>query len=323
MMLNCPECGLTITATQKECPKCHTNIEEIKEELVKNKAAEAAEKKEAEKAKTIEENKKTNEKKVSAKKTKKKKKDISVEISIKEEDNDNHEVSKTTELVESSKTTKKTLSKSANVKEEMIAAVVAAEALAAIEEEDAAEETLCKTCMSPVDDSQNFCQLCGSSIEAIEETVNPIIPKTDEESNKFSAAIGYIFFFFPILSGQYQKSPFARFHARQAMLLFRSSIILFLVLTISRNFLVTLFSIRVPDLDHIHAIWQHGTGGLFYYYLITMINLLHLMPFGLMLVGMINALQGNKKKLPVVNRSFFPIINRLLSKIEEKNKEEK
>ena len=332
-MLNCPECGLTITNTQKECPKCRTQIEEIKEETGTEKIKEEAKTEEikektntkeikeeanTEEIKAIEEKKeakkKTGKKNLTKLKKKLKKKNDSVDVNAEAE---THETITTEEEVIDDAIN----NDSAKIKEEMIAAVVEAEALAAIEEEESApEETLCATCMAPVEDGQNFCQLCGSSVEAIEEIINPVIPKTDEESNKLIAAIGYVCFLFPILCGYHHKSAFAKFHAKQATLLFRASVILFIGLIISLNLLEALFSI-----GWLLTLYQHGLGVLFYYYLISMINLLYLTPFALMLIGIINAFRGKKKKLPIINRPLLPMIKRLLTlfKSHKKDKTEK
>ena len=284
-MLNCPECGLTITDTQKECPKCRTKIEVIKEEI-KKESDNTEEKKDFKKTPAKKVSKKTKDEIGEDKKSKNKKEEMIAAVISAEE-------TATNEMIEDDST---------KVKEEMIAAVVEAEALAAIEEE-AAAESLCETCLAPVDDGQNFCQLCGASVEAIEETVNPVLPKTDEESNKLIAAIGYIFFFFPILCGYYRKSAFAKFHAKQATLLFISSTVLFLGLVIFRDILNSLFTTHLLDFDFtIDTAWQHGFGVFFHFYLIGMINILHLMPFALMVIGIVNAFQGKRKHLPIIGR---------------------
>jgi len=186
------------------------------------------------------------------------------------------------------------------------------EALAdVVEEDEVVENHLCETCMTPVDEGQNFCQLCGLAVEEVEEIIHPVIPKTDEESNKLIAAVGYIFFFFPILCGYYRKSAFAKFHAKQATLLFISSTALFLGLIVFRNILDRLFitseQYANPTSSSImlfNSSWHHGhwTGGLFYWYLTGMVYVLHLMPFALMIVGMINAVQAKKRHLPIIGR---------------------
>jgi len=270
-MLNCPECGLTITDVQKECPKCRTKIENVKEDLKREIDANTESRKKNVKGKNA-----------SKQSSKQVKEEMIAAVVQAEEANENAEEVAT------------------SVKEEMIAAVVEAEALAALEEEANEEVHLCETCLAPVEDGQNFCQLCGSSVDAIEETVNPLIPKTDEESNKVIAAIGYLLFFFPILCGYYRKSAFAKFHAKQATLLFVSSAVLFVGLVLFGNLINDIFVTHYAD-----ASWHHGhgfAGGVFHIYLTWMLYALHLMPFALMIIGIINALQGQKKLLPIIGR---------------------
>ena len=287
-MLNCPECGLTITDTQKECPKCRTKIQVIKEGLGKE-TGNSERIKDTKKIPTRKVSRKTSDEAEEVKKVRSKK-DEMIEAVIRAE-----EVA----------TNEKVANESDKVKEEIIAAAVEAEALAAIEEEATLEENLCGTCLAPVNDGQNFCQLCGASVEAIEETASPVIPKTDAESNRLLAAVGYILFFFPVLCGYYRKSAFAKFHAKQATLLFIFSTAFFLGLVILREILNSLLTTTayISDLSVIlNTAWQHGFAVFFHFYLITMINILHLMPFALMLIGIFNALQGKKKPLPIIGR---------------------
>jgi uncharacterized membrane protein len=57
-------------------------------------------------------------------------------------------------------------------------------------------------------------------------TANPTTADPrDVEDNKAVAAIGYILFFIPLLVGAYKTSPFAKFHANQATVLFVSGVI--------------------------------------------------------------------------------------------------
>lgn len=267
-VLNCPECGLTVTDAQTECPKCHTKIEENTEET-----------------KVVEE---------AAPKSKKRflKKSSSAPKTVYDEIEEELKNLKDKDVEINPEIAEEIINDDLKVKEEMIAAVVEAEALAIIEEEEAAE-FLCETCLSPVDEGQNFCQLCGSSVDAIEEVEAPVIPKTDEESNKLIAAIGYVFFFFPILCGYYRNSAFAKFHAKQAALLFIASTGLFMGLVIFRTILENTFAMFAG----------HGvTADIFNFYLVMMIYIAHLFPFGLMAIGIINVLQGKKRRLPIIGR---------------------
>jgi len=268
-MLNCPECNLTVTDAHEECPKCRTNLDSVKAELNGDVVETIAE--EPKPAK-----KRVTRKKVEPVEEEKSKKDEMIEAVIQSE----LEAMDTPENDE------------IRAKEEMIAAVVEAEALAIIEEEEAAE-FLCETCLSPVDEGQNFCQLCGSSVDAIEEVERPIIPKTDEESNKLIAAIGYLFFFFPVLCGYYRNSKFAKFHAKQATLLFIGSLMWFLSLIIVRTIIES--TMVMYDGHGFTATWV-------YYYIRVMIQIMHLLPFSLMFIGFFNAMQGKKRPLPIIRR---------------------
>jgi len=268
-MLNCPECNLTVTDAHEECPKCRTNLDSVKAEL-NGVIPDAAVAEESKPKKRI---------------VRKREEPVTPEPkSVKEE--------MIEAVIQAEREAIIIEEDEVRAKEEMIAAVVEAEALAIIEAEEAAE-FLCETCLSPVEEGQNFCQLCGSSVDAIEELDRPVIPKTDEESNRFVAALGYLFFFFPILAGYYRRSRFAKFHAKQATILFFASIAFFLGLIIVRTFIES--SLLMYD--------AHGiTSVIVYWYLRIMIQILHLLPFALMLVGFFNALQGKKRPLPIIGR---------------------
>jgi len=184
-------------------------------------------------------------------------------------------------------------------------------------EEDVTEETLCENCMAPLSEDQNFCQLCGDTANAIETHDNPVTPKTDVEANKWVAAVGYVFFFFPFFFGYYRKSKFAKFHANQALALFLSTLALFLTLLVFKNLVDWLWepaaNADLPLLDLIGSpdllpetgrgfFGTHGTGAFLRIYLIAMLNLLHLIPFTFMIMGIVNAVQGKKRQLPVIRR---------------------
>ena len=129
------------------------------------------------------------------------------------------------------------------------------------------------------------------------QSAQPVRPKPVGAFSKFIAALGYIVFFFPLLCGGYQKSSFAKFHAKQATLLFIASAILFVGLIWFRSLLSRLFPTE-------SIAWHRGYWAIssFYLYLRGMIYALHLMPFALMIVGMISSAWGKKRRLPVIGR---------------------
>jgi len=333
-MLNCSECGLTITDAQEECPKCRTKVKEIKEEL-KRKTADIEEKKELH----SESAKRRNDEAIKDIKPKSEKDEL-IETKTQVEEKDE---SKIKEIAEDTTDIKMTIT---TEDESLAAAVVEAEALAAIEEEKTAKvaineedeekntskikieatekENICTTCMTQINGGQNSCK-CNSLKKEIEKTAlsmlpntdkEPLpnsdkesLPSTDKESKKFIAAIGYIIFFFPILSGYYRKSVFAKFHAKQATLLFISSTVLFFGLLVARDLLdnLIIYSPAAGATDPTQIFFipltrHHGlrTGGLFYWYLRVMLYALHLVPFAFMIIGMVTAMQGKKRRLPII-----------------------
>lgn len=282
-MLNCPECGLTITDAQKECPKCRTKIEDLDiDELVRNENS----------------NKKGSKKKNSKKPGNNKIKEEMIEAVIRAEE----------------AVSKASLRKDASVQEELIAAVVEAEALAAIEEETNAEN-FCKNCKAPISRDQSLCQAC-ISVKPAKTSSKRVVPKTDEETSRFLAAIGYVFFFVPLIVEYYRESAFVKFHAKQATALFVFNTILFLILAVLRNRLdyfalshidtiSAILNINFNPLEYMRIPWHrgHATGGFYYHYLTWMIYLLHLLPFVLMIMGIVNAARGKVEQLPLIR--FF------------------
>jgi len=282
-MLNCPKCGLTITDTHKNCPKCRTKIEDMKldnTDVVKKNSMNIPSQQ------------------------------------IKEE------------MIEAVIRAEETAIAATNTndptpEETILAAVVEAEALAAIEEEneEKKEKNVCEICQTIIKEDQTVCESCGSVIENATpiEQEQIITPKTDEQANKWIAAIGYVIFFFPLIFNYYKESAFAKFHAKQATSLFLASIILFLGLLLLRNTMDDWF---LTNADHVNYVctpvlygdgepicielqpaWHHGhgfAGGAFYYYLRWMLFALHFVPFGWMIIGIINALQGQKRVLPII-----------------------
>lgn len=204
-----------------------------------------------------------------------------------------------------------------DIVEDVASEEVVDEVSAVYPEESVEEELLCENCLAPLSEDQNFCQLCGDSASAIETHNNPVTPKTDAEANKWVAALGYVFFFFPFFFGYYRKSKFSKFHANQALALFLSTIVLFLTLLAFKNFVDWLWeptaNADLPLLDLIGTpdllpeasrgfFGTHGTGAFLHVYLIAMLNLLHLTPFAFMIMGVVNAIQGKKRQLPVIRR---------------------
>ena len=145
----------------------------------------------------------------------------------------------------------------------------------------------CKQCGTQVEDGVMNCTNCGAPIEAPVQQNQPVdlsekfnefnntadttseYDAQDIEKNKVMAVLAYILFFIPLLAAK--DSKFARFHTNQGLVLFLGGIIASVVAVI-------------PVIGWIVA----PIAGL----VITV----------LAVIGIINALNGRAKELPVIGK---------------------
>ena len=161
----------------------------------------------------------------------------------------------------------------------------------------------CGNCGTKIDDHAKFCPGCGQAVEALateqiktEATEQPKaeqaqgqqndlsakvanlnntkdttdqFDKDDIEKNKVMGLLAYILFFIPLLAAK--DSPFARYHANQGLVLFLAAILSSVILII-------------PILGWIIA------------------PILSIVITVLAVTGIINALNGKAKELPIIGK---------------------
>ena len=161
----------------------------------------------------------------------------------------------------------------------------------------------CGNCGTKIDDHAKFCPGCGQAVEApaAEETKEQTpeqqkneqaqgqqtdfsakvanlnntkdttdqFDKDDIEKNKAMGLLAYILFFIPLLAAK--DSPFARYHANQGLVLFLAAILSSVILII-------------PILGWIIA------------------PILSILITVLAVIGIINALNGKAKELPIIGK---------------------
>jgi len=156
----------------------------------------------------------------------------------------------------------------------------------------------CGKCGSKIDDGVKFCPGCGTPVGAPagEQQAQPNqgqndfsarmanlnntadttyqFDKNDIENNKVIALLAYILFFIPLLAAK--DSPFAKYHANQGLVLFICG-------------LISSFFWIIPILGWIIA------------------PILSLAITVLAVIGIINALNGKAKELPLIGK--FRILN--------------
>jgi uncharacterized membrane protein len=102
------------------------------------------------------------------------------------------------------------------------------------------------------------------------------------ESGKAMAFVAYIIFFIPLLIEEQRKNKFVMYHTEQALTL----VILWVIIWIAQAILSAIvFSISF----HL-------------YFLVVIINLLWIIPLVLWILGVINALTGKVKEVPIVGQ---------------------
>lgn len=169
----------------------------------------------------------------------------------------------------------------------------------------------CKNCGAQIQDDAKFCPGCGKAIDnaaappqeqsqAQSGYTPPVVPGAptqaefiDAHSNKGMAILSYIIFFIPLLTGDYKKSPFVKFHANQGTVLFIASAIF----GVAYSIILAIFSTVFLTVFHAWILWGA----------ISMVfSCLWLLPTILCILGIVNAANGKMQPLPLIGK--FTII---------------
>lgn len=141
---------------------------------------------------------------------------------------------------------------------------------------------ICRKCGAQVTDGVMACPQCGAPM--IEP---PKTPQQDVEQNKVMAVLAYVGFLvlIPILAAK--ESKFARFHANQGLILLITGVA---------------FSIFVPVVIKIVAFISYVLAGIVGIALGIALVLAWLLLFVLAIIGIINAVKGEFKQLPLIGQ---------------------
>lgn len=135
----------------------------------------------------------------------------------------------------------------------------------------------------------------SSEINCVADHTNSF-DKKDIESNKGISVLSYLGFLFLVPYFAASKSKFARFHAKQGMVLFIFEFAVNVIMAILKAFFNVIYHgtfkvfswIRIPDII-----------------LTSVHSLSGLVTLALTIVGIINVVQGKAKELPVIGK-FAP-----------------
>ena len=176
----------------------------------------------------------------------------------------------------------------------------------------------CGNCGTEVQDEVKFCPSCGGEIGAAPSQQaqpeqsqqqygqppayeTPVVPGTptqdnirDAQDNKLMAVLSYIIFFIPLLTGDHKKSPFVKYHTNQGTVLFIVAAAYSIISSILRSI------IRVPHTNTLFGVPYtiNTTPG----WLNFILWIGNLAIFVLCILGIVNAVQGKMKELPVIGK---------------------
>jgi uncharacterized membrane protein len=158
----------------------------------------------------------------------------------------------------------------------------------------------CGNCGTQAQDGVQFCPGCGGALATTAATPeppaqSPAADETDAQDNKTMAILAYILFFIPLLTGVHKTSPFVKFHTNQGTVLAIASVAYSIVSAIVRAILKAIFPFH----------WTAGmayTRGAVYGLLSAALSLASLALLALCVVGILGAVHGKKKELPVIGK---------------------
>jgi len=147
----------------------------------------------------------------------------------------------------------------------------------------------CGNCSTEIQEGMTFCPVCGASTGS----AGGFDEAKDASDNKFMGILSYILWFVPLITGDTKKSPFVKFHANQGLLVFILGIAYSIAASILRAILGAIFPLRWT------STFVYGRGAI-YSILSGIIGLASLAVLGLAIMGIMNAVNGKKKELPII-----------------------
>ena len=150
----------------------------------------------------------------------------------------------------------------------------------------------CRNCGTEVQDEIKFCPSCGGSVG---ETGQQTSTVSSADPNKGMAVLAYIIFFIPLLTGDYKKSDYVKYHTNQGTVLG----LLAIAYSILSSILRAIIKVRT---DYGWGLYYSHTPG----WLSTILWLGNLAIFALCILGIYYAATNKMKELPVIGK--FKII---------------
>lgn len=153
----------------------------------------------------------------------------------------------------------------------------------------------CKNCGFEIVDGANNCTNCGTPVDKepavpVAPVVEPANDSEDAQKNKAMGILSYIGFlvFIPLFGAK--DSKFAQFHAKQGLTLFILEVAYSIAVGIIKGILYAIFPWRLLGV---------------YYAISSILSLASIFFLVMAILGIVNAAQGQKTKLPIVGELDF------------------
>ena len=175
----------------------------------------------------------------------------------------------------------------------------------------------CAKCGNQIDDGANFCPSCGASVTGKPATsAKPAktpaqvaevqAGSNDAEQNKGMAIIAYILFFVPLITGDYKKSPFVKFHTNQGTLLAIVAAGLLIIWSVLWTIITSILTSLVGRGTYTAIVSGYRTAITMARISSVVTPILVILILVLLAIGILNVVKGRMKPLPVIGK--FTII---------------
>ena len=138
----------------------------------------------------------------------------------------------------------------------------------------------CEKCGKNVENEARFCPVCGTILKTYNKRSSSPYQNKDIEENKMMAVLAYFGFFVFIPLFAAKKSKFARYHVKQGLILLAAEILFAICYCI--------LSLIVLSIS-----WH-------LYFIVKMAGMVRYLFPVLAVIGILNAMNGKAKKLPVI-----------------------
>jgi len=149
----------------------------------------------------------------------------------------------------------------------------------------------CPECGKEIPSGSKFCPACGKSTGAAPNapaSAGTADPQSDAEQNKGMAVLAYILFFIPLIAGTHKTSNFVKYHTNQGIVLVIFCVALGIVTSILSAILMGI------------AVASFAVGLIMAVPVI--IGLIWIFPLILVIIGIVNAVTGKMKPLPIIGK---------------------